>query len=48
MFTLSIEIVNKWCTLFSDANISNIFSGGSLFPGHTVESTVAATGIEKM
>ena len=25
--------------LFSDANTSNFFSGGSLLPGHTVSST---------
>ena len=27
-------------TSFSDANISNNFSGGSLLPGHTVYSTM--------
>ena len=31
-------------TSFSDANTLNIFSGGSLLPGHTVESvTVRVT-----
>ena len=27
-------------TSFSDANILNVFSGGSLLPGHTVLNTV--------